>query len=237
MRGLRQLLVCVAVVLLVSSSASAAPPRRAVIWLHGSPGSNRSPKVPRLQKRLRSLGIAVHNPDLNSARAHGLRVGGADGYSVTHAMKIVEKLIERERLDEVVLVGHSFGGYVAANIGSKSKHRAKVKGVVLIAPAFDTPLAEIEQRLLRDDIAAKHDPYPSLPREMPVKIYHGSKDKDVPLSRSRIFHRQHRQRGGHSELTTMVDDHVIRGRDNERRLLDESAAFVGSAFGLGGGGL
>ena len=70
--------------------------------------------------------------------------------------------------EDLVLVGSSYGGLMAAMYACDNEH--KIKSLVLLAPALD--LEEFK-------------PYLNRKIEVPVELYHGSRDDIVPLGQVR----------------------------------------------------
>jgi pimeloyl-ACP methyl ester carboxylesterase len=234
-----------AIAILCALPDAARAQKRAVIWLHGHPGSARSSKIDRLTKKLKKHGIPVYAPDLNTGKlAKGPKANGKDipppptgeapvRFTVSRALRQVRTLIKREQIDEVVLVGHSMGGLVAATAASHrhaKRSRAKIKGLALLAAAFDTPLDQVHGRAARRDMA-HHAPYPVVSADIPVVLFHALTDDAVPVDRSKTFVEKRRaQKARETKLQLVEDDHIF--RQNGKRIVDDIAGHVLEHFGL-----
>jgi pimeloyl-ACP methyl ester carboxylesterase len=195
------LLFCVAI--LAGSPAWAQ--KRAIIWLHGHPGGPRSPKIAQLRDQLSAHGIAVLAPDLNEGR------GGAAGFTVSRSMQQVRHLLDREHIDEAVLIGHSMGGFTATQLAAKGD--ARLRGLVLLAPAFDG--SESEGSAAAKDLL-RHAPHPVVSHGIPVLVFHGSADTVVLPQTSRAFSARQTAAGHPVTLREVEgDDHALRFHNDE----------------------
>jgi len=142
--------------------------------------------------------------------AHGLE-GRPDGRKAT-ALKeagftvlapdgrgkpLAERIIEVERLlqalSDIVLVGSSYGGAVAAVVASR--HRARLRGLVLLAPALvwaEDPIDDPEAIVV--------------PSDLPCIVIHGIHDETIPVAVSRRL----AERSPHIDLRERDDDHLLR---------------------------
>lgn len=87
-----------------------------------------------LANRLREHGHVVHTPSLSGCAEHSHRLSGDISLS-THVDDIVN-LITWEQLDDVVLVGHSYGGMVIT--GAADRQREHVRGLVFLDAVVPT---------------------------------------------------------------------------------------------------
>lgn len=96
--------------------------RDGVLYLHGFASSPGSKKAGAIVPALRARGLTVHVPDLNE--------GDFEHLTVSRALALAKRHV-RER---TVVIGSSFGGYLASLLAAKDD---RVKALVLMAPAFD----------------------------------------------------------------------------------------------------
>ena len=129
--------------------------------------------------------------------------------------------------DQVVTLGHSAGGQLAAWAASRRGHdlpggppRVKVTatvpqaGVVDLAHAADTGLGGtavldlVGGRPSRlPERYRKADPIQRLPLGVPIRCVHGTSDDTVPISQSKAFVRAARAAGDDAELVEVPGDH------------------------------
>ena len=191
-----------------------------VFYLHGFASSPGSYKAQHFIKALRQRGLDPLLPDLNQ---------GADGFrglTVSRMVAEVERLSEGCGAGELILMGSSMGGYVAARFASLS-HRPRA--LVLMCPAFGfmrrwaARLAPEElERWRRDgemevmhfatnemtplgwgmmEDASKHPDVPEV--TVPTLLFHGLQDEVVDPQGSVEYARTH----PNVELELLHGDH------------------------------
>jgi pimeloyl-ACP methyl ester carboxylesterase len=196
--------------------------RLRVLYLHGFASSPRSTKAQYFNEMLAKEGIGLEIPALDGGNFEHLTISGQ--------LCILQKATDD---DQVVLIGSSLGGYLAALHAARNP---KVLRVVLLAPAFrfhDLWLASVgPERLgawkangtapvfhygegrevpisyeLMED-AARYEPWPDF--RQPALIFHGNRDHSVPVEYSAEFVQNHLNAclicmdSGH-ELTDVLD--------------------------------
>jgi len=190
------------------------------IYLHGFCSGPGSHKASYFRRRFRELGIDLLIPDLN-------------GIDFTHLTISSQILIVRElmsRFDEdVVLIGSSMGGYLAALIAEDEK---RVKRLVMMAPAFrfiarqkkllgeegirrwrEDGFIEVYHHQFQKNLPLHHgilddaEEYDSRPlkRQLPTLIFHGLLDEVVPFQGSIDYLQEHT----HCELVLFHSDHQL----------------------------
>lgn len=134
-------------------------------------------------------------------------------------------------LQKVVLIGHSAGGHLAVWAGSRSHipaghplatgNRQAIKGVISLAGVLDLQEAaanelggNIVHQLLNtsspDSLYPATSPQAMLPADVPVVLFHGNVDTEVPLSMSESYLRKAQQKGGHVDLVPLENaDHFV----------------------------
>jgi pimeloyl-ACP methyl ester carboxylesterase len=175
-----------------------------IIYLHGfasGPGSRKARFFrDRLEEAGDGNGIEVEIPDLSE--------GDFENLTVTSQLRVIEKLASGK---QVVLVGSSLGGYLAALYAAR--HPAEVRRLVLLAPAFGfaarwpsivgpegmerwkstgkIPIYHYGEMRYRDlGVAMIHDAekWEADPKfAQAALIFHGVKDEVVPVEGSRRF--------------------------------------------------
>lgn len=190
------------------------------IYLHGFLSGPDSTKGKFLEKALNEAGQRLFRPDLN----------GTDFFRMTISsqLKIIDSLLQSVS-GEVVLLGSSLGGYLAAFAAGKWKQVVKL---VLMAPAIDfvdryfqrlTPaqLQEWQQngnirlyhyqykgyRQLSYQMVTDARKYKDLPLhvQVPTLIFHGFRDESVPYEVSIGYFRSHPE----TELILLHSDHGL----------------------------
>ena len=190
--------------------------KKALIFLHGHPGGPRSPKIRQLQDRLRRNRVAVVAPNLNRG------TGGKDGFSVGRAMSRIQRLIKKEKFTDVVIVGHSMGGRIAADLAELGL--PELRGLVLYAPAIGLPAKSAHGLKAQKDLAQRKR-YPALPKGLQTLIFHANEDNIVRASKSKAFVTRNPQ----AELRLLAnDDHALRHQND--RVVEDTAAFVRDVF-------
>ena len=94
------------------------------VWLHGFASGPTSTKAGFVRDRLATKGIALEIPDLNEPSFRDLTV-----------TRMLERVQELSRGDQLVVFGSSLGGFVAATYAARRPE--EVAAAVLLAPAFD----------------------------------------------------------------------------------------------------
>src|SRR5437763_871192 len=122
------------------------------LWLHGFASAPTSTKARYMQGRLETRGIALEIPDLNAPAFRDLTV-----------TRMLEKLDELSRGEQVVLFGSSLGGFTAATFAARRP--GQVASAVLLAPAFDLAarwqarMPEVELRRWREQGVFAYEHY------------------------------------------------------------------------------
>ncbi|GAB3568535.1 alpha/beta fold hydrolase [Amycolatopsis endophytica] len=88
-----------------------------------------------LATMLRARGHVVYTPSLSGSAEHSHRLNGDITLS-THVEDLVN-LIKWEQLDDIVLVGHSYGGMVIT--GAADRERRHVRGLVYLDAVVPSP--------------------------------------------------------------------------------------------------
>lgn len=165
------------------------------IYFHGFLSGPNSVKGNYLANRFREVGIKLLRPDLNA--------GDFEHLTLTGQLNRMEKQVD-SLSDDVVLIGSSLGGYLAALL---AENRRKIQRLILMAPAFDfadrylaqfppekmeewkqTGYIELfhshfkENRRLYYGVVEDAKKYRgvSFARRLPVQIFHGIHDESVP---------------------------------------------------------
>jgi alpha-beta hydrolase superfamily lysophospholipase len=189
------------------------------LWLHGFASAPTSTKARYMQGRLETRGIALEIPDLNAPAFRDLTV-----------TRMLEKLDELSRGEQVVLFGSSLGGFTAATYAARRP--GQVASAVLLAPAFDLaarwqarmPEAELRRwreqgvfafdhyaygrkedlsiRFLED--AASYEPFPLPAAE--ILVLQGTRDEVVDPALAREFSSRMR---GRARLVELDDGHEL----------------------------
>ena len=203
-----------------------------VLYLHGFASSPQSKKAELIVPALRERGYHVAVPDLNEDDFEHLTVSRALALAKRHV---------RER---TVVIGSSFGGYVASLLAAKDE---RVVGLVLMAPAFEFA-ARLEQRYGSEALerwkaegstlvehfayaepraigygiiadAKKHPGRP--PLRVPTYILQGKHDDVVPEAMVREVAEA---AAGPVELDVVDDEHGL--VDSAQRALDAALAMI-----------
>ncbi|MEU6731326.1 alpha/beta fold hydrolase [Nonomuraea wenchangensis] len=153
----------------VKLAARAAPRRTPVIVVHGGPG------VPELEENARSFasltgqGFDVYLYE-QLGTGSSARLSDPRGHTRERAVADLEGLRERLGLDKVVLIGHSYGGQIAARY--LAAHPGRVAKLVLTSPEAPDP-ADSSGNLVsaRLDAAQKARLYAQLLAPRPLVSY------------------------------------------------------------------
>ena len=172
-----------------------------LLYLHGFASGPTSKKAQFFRQRFADKGLEMAVPDLAAADFENLTISGQ--------LEVVGRVLEGR---PAVLIGSSLGGYVAALYAARHQ---EVRGVVLLAPAFDFARrweqwldheqveswkksgrlrvyhyeekreAQVSYRLLED--ARAYEGFPSVGQ--PALVLHGLRDEVVPVEASESFAR------------------------------------------------
>lgn len=163
-------------------------PGKCLIFLHGLGGDLTAWENER--RYFDKLNISTIAIDL---RGHGKSARGEnkDFYKLENFAKDVVALIEFEKLANVVLVGHCFGGMVAIYTGANFS--AQTSGLVLVDTGYKPPFFGdnlVEKFFLKFllDIFAKHMPGFHYEKHIHFHDFLGTSDVDVRRILSDILH-------------------------------------------------
>ena len=107
-----------------------------ILLIHGTPGS-----IEDWQPIIDSL--SLHNRVTAFDRpGHGFSTANNYDYTLKANVAFVNKLIDRLALDSVIIVGHSYGGSIAANMATTNN--GKVKSYIIVA----SPLYQFKPEML-----------------------------------------------------------------------------------------
>lgn len=192
-----------------------------IVYLHGFASGPQSGKAQFFRAKFEDLGVKFEIPQLDE--------GDFEHMTVTRIVGVLDHAV---RGDQVIMMGSSLGGYLAALYASRHRN---VERLVLLAPAFQFPtrwreryrdqLSEWkrdgslpffhytfqEQRPLSYDFvegAANYEDEPDF--HQPALVIHGIDDPVVPIEVSRKFCADHPNarlcevKSGH-ELTDVLD--------------------------------
>jgi pimeloyl-ACP methyl ester carboxylesterase len=204
-----------------------------LVYLHGFASGPGSRKARIFAERCAALGVRVTVPDLAEGDFRGL--------TITKQLQAVERAAGGT---QVILVGSSLGGYLAALYAAR---HPEVRKVVLMAPAFgfarrwaeslgearlrdwqrtgamevmhyaSGQMAEIGWGLMEDGRRYEEEPRV----EQPALIFHGSNDVVVPLQCSESF----AARRPNVTLRVLDSDHEL--GDVVETIWEESRKFLG----------
>jgi len=203
-----------------------------IVYLHGFASGPQSSKAQFFRARFEELGVPFETPLLDEGNFETLTISGQ--------LAVIERAIHG---DQVILMGSSLGGYLAALYASRHPN---VERLVLLAPAFQFPARwrmrfgnELEAwkrdgvkpfyhyafkseqplgyQFVEDSVQYEDEP----DFQQPVLILHGTRDDVVPPRVSVEFASRHPHavvrlvESGH-ELTDVLD-----------RMWEETAVFLG----------
>jgi phospholipase/carboxylesterase len=168
-----------------------SPPQAAVLWLHGlgADGHDFEPIVPELRLAKPVRFVFPHAPVRPVTINNGMRMrawydifqfgpGREDDQGIRASQKLLEKMIEEQPTEKVILAGFSQGGAIA--LQTALRYPKKLAGVM----ALSTYLP------LRATLAAERS---AANADIPIFMAHGSHDDIIPIRRaveSRDFLRQ-----------------------------------------------
>lgn len=96
------------------------------IYLHGFASGPSSTKAAFFFEQLKQLELTVEVPDLN--------VPDFESLTISSQLQLVERLLQAQAHQDVILIGSSMGGLLAT-LAAKP-HRTNVRGLILLAPGF-----------------------------------------------------------------------------------------------------
>ena len=159
-----------------------SPPQAAVIWLHGlgADGHDFEPIVPELRLAKPVRFVFPHAPVRPVTINNGMRMrawydifqfggGREDDAGIRASQKLVEKLIEAQPTEKVILAGFSQGGAIV--LQTALRYPKKLAGVMALSTYL--PLAST---LAAERSAANAD--------IPIFMAHGQYDDIIPIRRS-----------------------------------------------------
>ncbi len=121
-----------------------------VVLLHGLGGTAQSWTRVLAALRAEAPGLRVLVPDL---LGHGASLGIGTSFALADQAAAVGRLLDRHGLDDVLLVGHSWGTAVAA---ATAEADPRVTGLVLVCPpAYDDPARAAERLSQRSWLARR----------------------------------------------------------------------------------
>ncbi|MCV6629746.1 MAG: alpha/beta hydrolase [Flavobacteriaceae bacterium] len=104
--------------------------KKGIVFVHGTPGSGDA-----FFGYLKNSRYQYNHQIITYDRpGYGYSSFGKSLPSLEAQASVIEKLIHHYQLESVVVVGHSFGGPIAA---VSALHSKKIKGLLLLAPALD----------------------------------------------------------------------------------------------------
>lgn len=112
------------------------PGRPTILLLHGLSSNHTTWKL--MMRKLSEMRVNAIAPDL---RGHGLSDKTRDRSlcSISQMTSDIEKIVAQENLDKVIVVGYSWGGYIAVDYALAQKE--KTKGLVLVSASHVKPFA------------------------------------------------------------------------------------------------
>jgi len=187
------------------------------IYLHGFASGPNSSKAQAFKKRFEKLNITFHVPDLQEDDFENL--------TLSRQIRLVQNIIDRDKLKKFGLIGSSMGGYLASLI---AQTRDSVKALYLMAPGFNflnrwretlnlskstqdlIPVFHYrynKEVLLNTNLFRDAEIWESLPlkRKIPTLIVHGLHDNTVDILESRKFVSAHPG----CELKELESDHSL----------------------------
>ena len=160
-----------------------SPPQAAVLWLHGlgADGHDFEPIVPELDLPKPVRFVFPHAPIQPVTINNGMRMrawydifqfggGREDDKGIRASQKLLEKLIEEQPTDKVILAGFSQGGAIV--LQTALRYPKKVAGLMALSTYL--PLAST---LAAERSAAN--------AQIPIFMAHGQYDDIIPIQRAR----------------------------------------------------
>ena len=176
-----------------------SPP--AIIYLHGLASSPRSLKAVFFANRLRAFGLDFSVPDLNLPTFKTLTLSRAIEATNNEIRNFGNKR-------NIVLIGSSFGALTALHTYSRSPLRSQIRGLILLAPAFDFLAnkemgpGDVEKWRAAQSVVICHNNQPlnfsfvedlsnydsySVQVEVPCLVVHGRNDQTIGYEQSERF--------------------------------------------------
>ena len=159
-----------------------SPPQAAVIWLHGlgADGHDFEPIVPELRLSQPVRFVFPHAPVQPVTINNGMRMrawydifqfgsGREDDKGIRASQKMLEKLIEEQPVDKVILAGFSQGGAIV--LQTALRHPKKLAGVMALSTYL--PLAAT--------LDAERN---AVNAQIPIFMAHGQHDDIIPIQRA-----------------------------------------------------
>ena len=160
-----------------------SPPQASVLWLHGlgADGHDFEPIVPELRLARPVRFVFPHAPVQPVTINNGMRMrawydifqfgaGREDDQGIRASQKLLEKLIEEQPTEKVILAGFSQGGAIA--LQTALRYPKKLAGVMALSTYL--PLAAT---LAAERSAAN--------AQIPIFMAHGQYDDIIPIRRAR----------------------------------------------------
>ncbi len=112
-------------------SGNMTAPSSLVLFVHGAPGSWEAFKSYLVDPVLRkeSMLISLSRP------GYGFNSSGKPIVSISQQADVVLSILQKYTIDKIILVGHSFGGPIAAKLAAD--HPELIDGLLMIAPLID----------------------------------------------------------------------------------------------------
>jgi len=159
-----------------------SPPVAAVIWLHGlgADGHDFEPVVPELRLSKPVRFVFPHAPVQPVTINNGMRMrawydifqfgsGREDDKGIRASQKMLEKLIEQQPVEKVILAGFSQGGAIV--LQTALRHPKKLAGVMALSTYL--PLAAT--------LDAERN---AVNAQIPIFMAHGQHDDIIPIQRA-----------------------------------------------------
>jgi phospholipase/carboxylesterase len=159
-----------------------SPPVAAVIWLHGlgADGHDFEPVVPELRLSKPVRFVFPHAPVQPVTINNGMRMrawydifqfgsGREDDKGIRASQKMLEKLIDEQPVEKVILAGFSQGGAIV--LQTALRHPKKLAGVMALSTYL--PLAAT--------LAAERN---AVNAQIPIFMAHGQYDDIIPIRRA-----------------------------------------------------
>lgn len=122
------------------ASAGTRPP---IVYLHGGPGGYVHSSTIAELSRLRDLGHDIYLYDQSGAGLSDRRARPKDTTFESHVADLDEIISNRINAEQVVLMGHSFGGVIAAHYAAR--HPGRIAALILSSPGDLKPNVYDEQ--------------------------------------------------------------------------------------------
>lgn len=205
------------------------------IYLHGFASSPNSSKAQFYKTKLQQNGVNVNTPDLNGKDFTNL--------TLTNALNQVQQIIN-QCTKPIVLIGSSMGGLISCLLAETNPQITKL---ILLAPAFKMSKLwqdGISNEQLTEWVNTGYQPTyhygyekqvklhyefytdmfkhndSNFTRNLPCLIFHGTKDKIVPINLSEEYSQNHPM----AKLISLDDDHSI--NKNLNKLWNLSEEFL-----------